>query len=178
MPARYRTNNIPQISQRGIFFDANILIYLFWPTKAQWERKYSSIYGVLVRSNAQMYVDFIVLSEVINRAIRFEYKNYLKAHNLNSDSFIFKQYRNSLDGQQSISDVYDIVKTDILGHFNIAGKYFQEVDITQLLSDTEIDLNDKAIELICQENNFILLTNDGDFRNSSLDILSENTNLT
>ena len=120
-----------------------------------------------------MHVDFIVLSEFVNRAIRIEYENYK-----NTNGFCkYKQFRNSQDGQQTISDVYNTIKSAIIGSFQVSGKCFDEGDINQFLSLDRLDFSDKAIELICQENNFILLTNDGDFRNSSLDILSENRSL-
>lgn len=38
----------------------------------------------------------------------------------------------------------------------------------------ELDFNDKAIVRICEENSLVLLTNDQDFKNSGLDILTGN----
>jgi predicted nucleic acid-binding protein len=177
MPERYRKNDIPQIINRGIFFDANVLIYLFWPIPSKWIKVYSSIYYDLFRNDVKMYVDFTVISEVVNRVVSFESENYRKANNILKNSYNFKSYRNTPNGQQTVIDVYRIIKSDILGYFTITGKCFTENDINHMLSDTDIDINDKAIELICQDNNFILLTNDSDFRNSSLDILSENRDL-
>ena len=180
MADRFRTIDIPQISQRGIFFDANILLYLFWPTRSVFARTYSSLYRVLMNNNVQMYVDFIVISEVVNRAIRIEYYNYTNTNTngVNRNSFSFKNYRNCSAGQQTVLDVYNIIKSDIISNFQVSGKCFDESDINHFLSLNLLDFSDKAIELICMENNFVLLTNDSDFRNSSLDILSENTNLT
>ena len=36
----------------------------------------------------------------------------------------------------------------------------------------ELDFSDKAIIRICEDNQFILLTNDTDFKNSNIDIIS------
>lgn len=177
MSKRYRRGDISQITDRGIFFDANVLLYLFWPTHSHWVRIYSSIYKDLLISDFQSYVNFSVISEVVNRAIRLEYENYLRIHSLKRNNCNYKQYRKSDDGQQTILDVYKVIQYDILNKFSITGKCFTENDINNMLSNTDIDINDKAIEVICQENNFILLTNDSDFKNSSLDILSENKSL-
>ena len=40
-----------------------------------------------------------------------------------------------------------------------------------------LDFTDKAIERVCSENSFVLLTNDKDFKDSTIDILSCNRNL-
>jgi len=74
MTKRYNLTEIYRLNKRRIFFDANILIYLFWPTNSYWERQYSTIYNRLLQQKNDMIADFIVISEVINRAIRIEYK--------------------------------------------------------------------------------------------------------
>ena len=108
MPERYRKGDIPQIADRSVFFDANVLLYLFWPTRPDLERTYSSIYNDLFSNDVKMFVDFTIISEVVNRAIRLEYENYLKANNIPKKSFSFKRYRNTTDGQQTVIDVYRI----------------------------------------------------------------------
>jgi predicted nucleic acid-binding protein len=177
MPLRFRINDISQFKQRSIFFDANILLYLFWSTNLDWEKTYSSVYNSLIKNNCSMYVDFIVISEVVNRAIRIEYWKHLNINNLNGNRFKYKSYRNSDDGEKAISDVYNLIQEKILCDFQIIGKNFAKKDIIKFLNLNQLDFSDKAIELICRENNFVLLTNDSDFKNSDIDILSENYQL-
>lgn len=44
MPQRYTLNDIPHIVNKSIFFDANIIIYLFWPIYDKYDnsKKYAS----------------------------------------------------------------------------------------------------------------------------------------
>lgn len=52
----------------------------------------------------------------------------------------------------------------------LAGKDF-------FVDANELDFVDKAIVSLCKENNLVLLTNDKDFKNADLDILTANTSI-
>lgn len=86
----------------------------------------------------------------------------------------FKNYRDSKDGKQALEDIYTIVKDDILNRFKIIDKTFSKKEIEDFLDVQDIDINDKAIVNICKENDMILFTNDRDFKNSNVAILSNN----
>ena len=45
-------------------------------------------------------------------------------------------------------------------------------DLMIMCKVDELDFSDKAIIKICEDNQFILLTNDTDFKNSYIDIVS------
>lgn len=174
----YTKSQIPQLKERTIFFDANILIYLFAPTgRGPFERKYASIFAGLLKEKCKMAVDFTILSEFINRAIRTNYEIYLKSNNLDKKILSFKQYRNNVDGQMALQAIYDMVNNKIMKYFEVIGKSFTMLDIQSMLRVDSLDFNDKAIELICRENNFILITNDVDYKDTSLDILTVNNQL-
>lgn len=53
-------------------------------------------------------------------------------------------------------------------------KTFSKKEIEDFLDVQDIDINDKAIVNICKENDMILFTNDRDFKNSNVAILSNN----
>ncbi len=40
----YDSSDIHSLDKRQIFFDANILLYIFWPTGSSWEKQYSAIF--------------------------------------------------------------------------------------------------------------------------------------
>ena len=85
MSNKYNSSNIQSITNKKIFLDANILIYLFGfgtPTSANWENQYATLYSKLNKQNNIFVVDYIVISEFVNRAIRIEYDNYLISNNL------------------------------------------------------------------------------------------------
>ncbi len=173
MKKRYSSKDISSINNRQIFFDANVILYIFWPTgKYTWEKHYSSIFGLLIRQNNVLATDFIVISETLNRIIRIEYQKYLYERNLKNDDYKFKEYRDSSDGKEVLNDIYNIVKTKILTKFSIIGKTFQKSDIETFLTVDSLDFSDNAILSLCKENNCILLTNDKDFTESDIEILT------
>ncbi len=175
MPSKYSLQQVASLTDRKIFFDANVLIYLFWPTGSQqWENRYSSAYGNLLTQGNELVVDYLVISETINVAIRAEYKKHLLANGLTEQTLSFKNFRNSAEGQSAVNDVYLIVKHSILDLFNVAEKNFALSEIESFLIYDTLDFNDKGILAICKENNFVLLTNDKDFNTAEIDILTSN----
>ena len=86
----------------------------------------------------------------------------------------YKQFRDSRQGKTILSDIYNIVKDRILEDFCVVGKSFSEDDIRDFLIVDSLDFMDKGILDICKENNFVLLTNDKDYKNSDIDILTCN----
>lgn len=175
MSNKYNSSNIQSITNKKIFLDANILIYLFGfgtPTSANWESQYANLYTKLHNQNNTFVVDYIVISEFVNRAIKIEYDNYLNSNNLDKNSLSYKNYRNSLDGQEALKDIYIIVNDEILNEFEVIEKSYSKDDLKMMCCVDELDFSDKAIIRICEDNQFILLTNDTDFKNSNIDIIS------
>ncbi len=171
MATNYKLQDYAQLSGKDIFVDANVLIYLFWPSgRHSFESNYASVFRNLLRQGNCLYIDFLVVSEVVNRILRIEHQK------LNSNQ-PFKNFRNSQDGKGVINDIYTIVKNNILNNFEIIGKTFNKSDIEGFLMVDQLDFVDKAIASICFENNFVLLTNDRDFKNSGLDILTGNPHI-
>ncbi|PTN08659.1 PIN domain-containing protein [Mangrovibacterium marinum] len=175
MAGRYSLSRVNSISGRPVFFDANVLIYIFWPTGLyRWESNYSAVFGQLLRQSNELYVDFLVISEVINRIHRVEYEKYLAISGANKATLNYKAYRDSEEGERALADIYLIVETSILSCFTVVGKMFTEADILSFLKVEQLDIMDKAILSICQENSFVLCTNDRDYKSSDIDILTSN----
>lgn len=171
MATNYKLQDYAHLSGKDIFVDANVLIYLFWATgQHSFESNYARVFRNLLRQGNKLYVDFLVISEVVNRVLRIEHQK------LNSNQK-FKEFRNSQDGKDVISDIYLIVQNDILSSFKIIGKSFNKIDIEGFLIVDQLDFVDKATVSVCTENNFVLLTNDRDFKNSGLDILTGNPHI-
>lgn len=171
MAARYRLQDVLQLSGKGVFFDANVLIYLFWPTgQHNYEQNYAHVFRMLLRQKNTLFVDFLVLSEVINRVVRIEHNEHKKINPTQN----FKDFRNSPKGKEALSDIYLIVQEEILTHFEVVGKSFDKATIKNSMVIDELDFVDKAIVTLCQENALLLLTNDKDFRQANVDILTGN----
>jgi len=176
MKERYDKNTVARIAGKSVFFDANILLYLFWQTGAKkWEKSYASIFGLLLKQQNRLVVDFMVVSEVINRAMRIEYEKYKKT---TGNECYYKTYRNSADGEDALKAIYIIVKNRILNYFLVDGKINTKSDIESYLTVDHLDFNDKSIVSLCLEKNYVLFTNDSDYSACDVDILSANSKLT
>lgn len=178
MARKYRLNQINQLSKKDIFVDANVLIYLFWPTGSkkseEFEKNYATVFNILMKQNNKLYISFLVVSEIINVVSRLEHKKYNESNNC---SINYKVFRDSQNGKDVLDDIYTIVKDDILTRFEVVDKEFNKEEIERFLVVEDIDINDKAILEVCKENNMILLTNDSDFKNSKIDLLTCNNKL-
>lgn len=175
MTGRYTLQNYTQIKDRDIFFDANIILYLYWATgNRRWTNKYSTLYNLLLKQGNSMYINFLVISEVVNRAIRIEHEKYQSSQNTKID---YKMYRDSDAGVEALEDIYLLLEDDILSHFNIVDDGYNKSDIIGFLNVDSLDFGDKAIEKTCSNREMVLLTNDADFRDSKIDILSVNYKL-
>ena len=95
MNNRYDGSVTSSLTNKKIFFDANILIYLYWSTSSEWENKYAKIYDDLNVPENDFIVDFLVISEFINRALRLDYDIYLDENGFNSREISFKGLTNS-----------------------------------------------------------------------------------
>ena len=178
MAAKYKLQDVTLLNGRDIFLDANILIYLFWPTgQISFEKNYARVFRNLLNQKNNLFVDFLVISETINRAIKAEYEKYILAHSLTKAQLKYKDYRNSQDGQDALNDIYFIVKANILNKFGVIGKSFDKQDIENCLIIDELDFIDKGIVTLCKENSLVLLTNDKDFKNTNLEILTGNPSI-
>lgn len=180
MSNKYHSYDIHTITDKKIFLDANILIYLFGfgtHSSANWESQYAKLYTKLNNQNNIFVVDYIVISEFVNRAIRIEYDNYLISNNLDKNSLSYKNYRNSLDGKETLKDIYITLNDEILDEFEVIEKSYSKDDLKMMCCIDELDFSDKAIIKICEDNQFILLTNDTDFKNSEIDIISCHTRM-
>ena len=176
MNNRYDGAVTSSLTNKKNFFDANILIYLYWSTSSEWENKYAKIYDDLNVPENDFIVDFLVISEFFNRAQRLDYDIYLDENGFNSREISYKDYRNSTYGQETLSDIYELIK-EILENFTVIEQSYSNIDIESMIIVDNLDFTDKAIVKICEVNNYILLTNDGDFKDSNIDIISCNSYL-
>lgn len=167
-------NDISKISNHNFFFDANVLIYLFGnSSNSVWEEQYAKLYKSLINSQ-NLFVNFMIISEFINREAKISYHSHLSFYNISKNQLTFKDYRNCPDGIEVLNGIYETVKVDILEKFNIIDESFSKNDIVDFLKIDSLDFNDKAIKNICLKNNYILVTNDSDFINTDLNILTAN----
>lgn len=177
--------NVTYDAEKPIFFDANVWLSLYAPPSGgndPWAAVYSEVLQRIVESNVSVLIDTTVLGEYINRYCRIEFQAYEDyAHPSSKRSF--KEFRTqdlatyrpiAMDAASRVKEIFEIP-----GIKRINGD-FGAMDVAVMLNEFaqgNSDWNDQLIVDICQRNACALLTNDADFRNASINILTCNSKL-
>ncbi|EAK6286879.1 PIN domain-containing protein [Campylobacter lari] len=167
MSVVYYLKDITTFNNKKIFFDTNILIYLFYASDKKLQEECASLYNELLKTKALCYTSFLNISEFYNRCMKIEFE---KAKEINKQ-LKYKNFRNSPEGLEIEKDITNIVKS-LLDKFFLVMVDFDKDFIIKVLDNETIDLCDKALVEICKKENMILFTNDKDFKNKDLNILA------
>lgn len=160
-----------------ILVDTNIWLYLF-PAPGNpphnYAHQYSTAFANLVSAKAQPILDPMVLSEYLNRYIRIEWEGNYRAQYPR-----FKDFRNSPDFA-SVSSAAETFAKSILSFCQIHSVRADELDLNQALSAFSAggeDFNDALLVDVCKKRNLKLMTNDGDFQDGGIEVLTTNRRL-
>jgi predicted nucleic acid-binding protein len=178
MSLRINAADVAAVTGRSLFFDANVLLYLFGSAPyPQWAvNAYACLFNQCLKLGNTLCLDVFVLSEFVNRFLRIEYENYLKSQKIDRNQVNFKHFRSFDEGIQAAQDVEVIVKGRLLKQFKIVGKLFDESDIVSI-GLVGADFNDALIVKTCEVHQCVLVTHDADFKSARIDILSANQKL-
>lgn len=160
-----------------ILLDANIWLYLFPPPcdpKHYWGAKYGAVFKKLQAAKADIIIDQFLISEFLNRYSRIEF-GVVKAKYGNN----YKRFRASKDfSSVAISAVgYAKKIISLTIHHGNAIDVPMIVDAISDFGKAKIDFNDSIFVQLCQKNNYKFLTNDVDFYDSPVEIITCNPNL-
>ena len=177
---RLKTVDVASVKDRALFFDANILLYLFGTANTSANKStiqtYSAMFATCLKMGSRLCVDVLVLSEFINRFLRMQYDSHLSNLGLNKSVLPFKTFRSTAEGMQVAQDIEDVVKGRILKQFQVVGKQFNTADIAAI-GFANTDFNDALLIQICQENSCVFVTHDADFNGANIDIVTANSRL-
>lgn len=175
------TQRITEVSQHvfssedKMFFDANIWLFLFGPQKPNTYlvNVYSKAFSEIVKANGQIYIDILVVSEIINRWARQE--SAIAGYTSES----FKNFRDSADFKPVAHGITVAVKiiTDFCLRIESGFSMLNVDDLMYDYANGDSDFNDQIITEICKGNELTLVTHDGDFRTHEIPILTANTYL-
>ena len=165
---RYGVQQIKDIKDRGIFFDTNVLLILFRPGEEKGPRyyKYVSIFAAILTNRLKVFVNEITLSEFYN--ILFQ-----RAWHGSNYPFV-KEFRDSEAGIEAREEIYGYMKA-ILQQLQYVPSNLSLSEMTNQFTVDSLDFNDKLIAETCRKNNFVLVTDDADYVDSEIDVLSANT---
>ena len=168
-----------------VFFDANVWLSLYAPPSGgndRWAEVYSSVFERIIANKVPVLMDATVLGEYINRYCRIEFQAYAE-YRYPDRKRTFKDFRTQdfetykPIATDAASRVKEMLEIPTLRRIN---GDFAALDISSMLeefAEGESDWNDQQIVDLCQRNGCALLTNDADFKDANIDILTCNGKL-
>lgn len=158
------------------FFDANIWIYILIPALSHdqiLEQKYSHFWGEIRSQNAKVLTSFIVISEFVNRYLRFNLDKYNKE---NSSNIKYKTFKNKPEYKKSYNYIISLVKQVILPNCQLVSDPLEIIeDNSSIYNYSEkCDLNDNYIIALSKYYECFLVSQDRYLANctTSINILS------
>jgi predicted nucleic acid-binding protein len=159
-----------------LLVDANVLLLVHGPQRPGDNRVaiYSSAWKRMLQAQCSIHVDVLIMSEFINRYARLRHKQLGR-----SVSGDFKRFRNSASFRTVAAAIADAARR-ILMHAKRTACVFEEMDVLGLLVEYEkgkLDFNDQVVAETCKRNELRLVTDDRDFRQWDLSLLTANRKL-
>lgn len=161
----------------NFFFDTNIWLSVYGPIGDynNWQAKhYSKLFDKLQKQHCDIYTDKIVISEYINRFARMEFIQCQEDLGLKNDEF--KKFRDSGVFEEIAPEIAANLRK-IIRFSKICNHEMDDLTLFEVADNFESgkhDFNDLIITEICRDKNLILVTDDGDFNNSNLKLVTVN----
>lgn len=159
-----------------LFFDTNIWFYLIGPrdNPDKQAQVYFRALEDILQSKSIVYIDTIIISELINR-----YAKYLAKQLYNIETRQYEKFRESKKFN-AVTQAVGKALNGIMDISQLVSNSFEKAEINSIISSYSRSgkgFNDQILEQICLANNLMLVTNDIDFKNSKCHILTANYNL-
>lgn len=161
----------------NFFFDANIWLSVYGPIGNYNNRQathYSKLFYKLQNKSCDIYTNDIVISEYINRFSRMEFIQRQEELDLKNNEF--KKFRDSEDFKEIAPEIAANLRK-IVRLSKICNHNMDDLALFEVADNFESgkhDFNDLIITEICRDKNLILVTDDGDFNNYNLKLVTVN----
>lgn len=158
-----------------LFFDANVWLAIYGPSPTYWAQSpCSSLFYKSIKNNIDIYINSLILSEVVNTWARLEFHQQRIQLGFKPNEFkMFRETPQFLDVAEDIC--INIEK--ILRWSKRFDSCLESIDMEIIISkygSGTYDFNDLVFGEICKANDFILVTNDRDFCTTDVNILTAN----
>jgi predicted nucleic acid-binding protein len=127
----------------------------------------------MLGGGCRLVVDSNVISEVINVVMRKSWEDLMDRHP-ELGYHTFKSFRDSVEGAAAQAEINRVIEEEIFPVIEVVERAYSKADMLKLLVVNRLDFVDRLLVLLCEEGDYALLTNDGDFIDSDIDILSNN----
>lgn len=164
--------------------DANVWLYIHSPITSRKNPEKTSFYASIIQkiisnSDCQMLITPLLISEYINRRMRDYYSAFRnKKDKAERERYSFKRYRE--DASSDYGKYIRTVLSDVKGILDNCCTVCDPADsiLAQGILDRillmNIDTNDSFFVELCKQQCAKLVTDDGDFVNCDIEVLSDN----
>lgn len=166
----------PQPEDR-FFFDNSVWMYLYCPIgKYQYRRQiiYSKFFNSVLRSRSRIHISSLVLSEFINRWVKFAFEEWEMVNNLGKASFK-RDFVGTSIHNKTVRVITSRIE-EILSLCNRSSDNFNELDVERLLTHFQnIDFNDSYYIELSSLRDFKIVADDKDFikyKNHDVEVLT------
>lgn len=176
--------NAEEISQYAfkaddeLLLDANVWFFLYGPHRPGDLRAaaYSGALARILAAKSRIYVDVLIISEFINRYARLRYNILQNRPGVPKD---FKRFRSTPAFKSIAIDIAADTKK-ILAICARIDNGFATLDAKALVDEYsrgDSDFNDLVLVDLCKSKGLKLVTDDGDFKNKGVTVLTANKRL-
>lgn len=156
-----------------LFLDTNIWLFIHGPQEPSNEKAliYSTAFRRILEAGSHIYIDVIIVSEYINVYARQRAK---LVSNKN-----FKTFRKTPEFKPIAQEAAKSSKRMLDDCLHIENR-FRELDINTMVNEYaggRYDFNDLVIEGLCKNRGLKLITDDGDFKDRGIPVITANKNL-
>jgi predicted nucleic acid-binding protein len=160
-------------SSDQLLLDTNIWLLLYGPILNNPRVKiYSQAFKKILKARCQIFIDALIVSEFINRYARIQ-------QGVIAPEIRFKDFRKNDVFKDIACSIADDTSR-VLNYCRQIDSGFETIDMSSLLQEYRAgnsDFNDQIVTALCNNKNLILLTDDVDFKNQSIPILTANPKL-
>ena len=162
----------------ALLLDANVWFFVYGPHRPGSKKAatYSAAFAKILKAKCPIYIDVLIVSEFINRYARLKHNILPRGPSIPSN---FKQFRRSAAFKSIACDIAADTRR-ILEHCIRIESGFDVLDINALVDEYEkgdSDFNDQVLAELCKSRGLKLVTDDADFRDRGLMILTANRRL-
>jgi hypothetical protein len=176
---RLKLTEISKINNQNILLDTNVWLFVDSPYSRRDQSiidKYTKAVSDILKYKNKIILDHIIISEFSNRFIRAAFEIYKNRNNLTQDFDFKKDYKLTLDYTSTIKIICNRIK-GYLTFTNTGNLLAEKADFLKIIDSYQnffIDYNDAYTIQLCSKHNYFLLTDDADFKEADINIISGN----
>lgn len=166
----YSLDQIPNLSGKTVLLDTNTLLFAYHASLGDEERTkpYTKGMATLMGHKIKTIVTPTILSEFYNRSLKQDYEFH------QNDYSSYKIFRNSDIGKECLNAVCVNIRKILQFSDLVTDSSIEADDILDLLKTGKLDFGDALSILTARKHDYVIFTDDIDFKNAKVQVLTGN----